>query len=145
MTWTYSGDPGSTSRDEVRFLIGDTDNGDQIVSDEEIAYAIAQEGNNRLAAIRVIRATAGKYARKVDKAVGDLKMSYGQIAKHYMDLAVFLESSDDNLYAPMAYAGGITHSGKDSVKADTDRVDPSFTKGVHDNPENNNDDRESPE
>jgi len=145
MTWTYTGDPSANDRDEVRFLIGDTDNTDQIVLDEEIAYAIAQEANNRLAAIRIIRAVAGKYSRKVDKAVGDLKMSYGQIAKHYIDLAVHLESADDNLYAPLAYAGGISYSGKDTVKADTDRVDPSFTKGIHDNPENNDDDRESQE
>jgi len=137
MTWTYTGDPSANNRDEVRFLIGDTDNADKIVQDEEIAYAIANEANNRLAAIRIVRTLAGKYARKVDKTVGDLKISYSQIYKHYVDLATFLEESDANLYAPIAYAGGISVSDKDSVRDNSDRADPMFTKGMNDNPSNN--------
>jgi hypothetical protein len=142
MTWTYTGDPSANNRDEVRFLIGDTDNTDPIVQDEEIAYAVAQEANNRLAAIRIVRSLIGKYSRKVDKSVGDLKISYSQIAKNYTDLAKFLEESDDNLYAPIAYAGGISLSDKDTVRQDSDRTDPIFKKGMNDNPVNNTDNDE---
>jgi len=133
--WTYTGDPSANNKDEVRFLIGDTDNTDQIVTDEEITYAIAQESNNTLAAIRVVRAVIGKYAKKVDKAVGDLKISSSQMVEHYKDLLLYLEEQRLHADPPMPFAGGISISQKDTVEADSDRVEPSFTKGMHDNPE----------
>jgi hypothetical protein len=40
--WTYSGDPATSDKDEVRFLMGDTDDDFQLMSDEEIAYVIAK-------------------------------------------------------------------------------------------------------
>ena len=42
MTWTYSGNPSSTERDAVRFLVGDTDTNDQLLSNEEIDYLVTQ-------------------------------------------------------------------------------------------------------
>ena len=50
MSWTYSGDPATSDKDAVRFLTGDTDAGDQLASDEEIAYALSQRPDVRLAA-----------------------------------------------------------------------------------------------
>ena len=38
MAWTYSGDPSSSARDAIRFLVGDTDTNDQLVTNEEIAW-----------------------------------------------------------------------------------------------------------
>lgn len=137
MTWTYTGDPSANNRDEVRFLIGDNDNTNQLVSDEEIAYAIANEATNKLAAIRIVRSLAGKYATKVDKTVGDLKISYSQMTKHFKELAVFLEESDASLYAPIPYAGGISISDKETDRSDSDRSSPMFTKGMDDNPVSN--------
>lgn len=133
MTWTYSGDPSATARDEVRFLTGDTDTTDQLVTDEEIAYAIAQEANNRGAAVRVARAVAAKFARRSDMSVGDLSYSYSQRAKAYYELADKLEL-DAALYSAMPYAGGITISGKETVENDSDRAPPAFKRGGMDNP-----------
>jgi len=134
MTWTYSGDPSASDRDEVRFLTGDTDTTDQQATDEEIAYAVANEPTNVSAAIRVLRALAGKYARKADKDVGDLKIKWSQVSKNYMDMAKFLEDSDSSSVLPTPYAGGISVSDKQSVDQDTDRINPSFTRGMNDNP-----------
>lgn len=136
MTWTYSGDPSSTDRDEVRFLIQDTDTTDQQVSDEEIAYAVSNEPSNISAAIRICRVLSAKYARKPDKKVGDLSISWSQLSKRYSELAQELEDSDMVSMVPVPYAGGISKSDKNSVELDTDRVDPSFTRGMHDNPSN---------
>jgi len=47
MTWTYSGNPANSSSDAVRFLIGDTDTTDQLISNEEIAYLVTVHGNIR--------------------------------------------------------------------------------------------------
>lgn len=134
MTWSYSGNPSASDNDEIRFLTGDVDTTDQLVSDEEIAYAIAQEANNVKAAVRVCYAIAMKFARKADKAVGDLKINYSQQYKQYLDMADTLDSKIAAVEGAIAYAGGISVSDKDTVDADTDRVNPSFSRGMHDNP-----------
>lgn len=133
MTWTYSGDPSSSDRDEVRFLVGDTDTSDQLVTDEEIAYAVTEEADNLMAASRVAKAIAAKFARLVDKSVGDLKISYNQRQKAFLDLASELEKrSNESGAAP--YAGGISISDKETVVDDADRVEPAFKRGMNDNP-----------
>ena len=138
MTWTYTGDPSSSNKDEVRFLAGDTDFDSQLVTDEEIAYAIAQEANNRMAAVRVARAIAAKFSRDVDKAVGDLKISLSQRYKQYVALISTLES-EAAIYGAVPFAGGISVSQKDTLEDDSDRVQPSFKRGMHDNPNANTD------
>ena len=50
MTWSYNNSPATVKRDEVRFLVGDTDHDSQMVTDEEITYAINTEGSAHLAA-----------------------------------------------------------------------------------------------
>lgn len=129
--WTYSGDPSSTSRDAVRFLIGDTDNTSQLVTDEEIAYMLTQEGSTSSAAARVCRSLAAKYARFMDQSVGDLNISYSQRFKQFSEMAAKLES-DASSRVGIPYAGGISQSDKDSRESDTDRVLPASKVGVHD-------------
>lgn len=96
MTWTYSGNPGSSSRDAVRFLIGDTAGGDQLVSDEEIAYLLTEETTVRSAAGRACEAIAAAFGRNSDqsKSVGDLSLSesWSQRATSYLTLADRLHS-----------------------------------------------------
>src|SRR5574343_147039 len=93
MTWTYSGDPSSSTLDEVRFLIGDTDTNDQLLSDEEITYLIgvnADQGtgyHNYLAASSACNAIAAKYAKMSDKTVGSLSIRYSQKHSQYLALA----------------------------------------------------------
>lgn len=125
MTWTYSGDPSSTDRDTVRFLVSDTDTNAQLVSDEEIAWALTEGGVYNAAAI-VARAISAQYARKADFEVSkDLKVSYSKQATAYSDLASSLENKA-SAKAPMPYAGGISIDDKVSYEGDTDRVKPAF-------------------
>lgn len=133
MTWTYSGDPSSTSRDAVRFLIGDTDNTSQLVTDEEIAYILTQEGSASSAAARVCRSLAAKYARFMDQSVGDLNISYSQRFKQFSEMAAKLES-DASSRTGIPYAGGISQTDKDSRESDTDRILPVSKVGAHDYP-----------
>ena len=132
--WTYSGDPSANDRDQVRFLVGDTDTADQQVTDAEIAFALTQHANERLAAALIARAIAAKYARRADKSVGDLSISYSQLQEHYAALATDLESRG-GLLAGIPYAGGISKDDAETVEDDTDRVEPMFTIGMHDHPE----------
>ncbi len=132
MGWTYNHNPSGSNRDAVRFLVGDTDFNAQMVLDEEITYALAEEGNVHLAASLVAKAIAGKFAVRVDRNIGDLKISFGQRQKHFMDLATSLHAHGVTS-GGRVFAGGIRRSEKDTEKSDTDRVDPSFARGMHDN------------
>lgn len=131
MGWTYSNAPATVARDEVRLLVGDTDSTDQLVSDEEITWALAQ-GPTLLAASRIAEAIAGRYSRRSDKAVGQLSVSASQRAKAYLELAKRLQLRA-NLAAGSPYAGGISIADKLSQESDTDRVSGSSV-GMHDNP-----------
>lgn len=78
MTWTYSGNPGASALDEVRFLIQDTDTTDQLLSNEEITYLLNQFANDAFgAAISAVTALIAKGSRVTEesKTVGDLSLS----------------------------------------------------------------------
>ena len=131
MTWTYEGAPGTATtsgqRDAVRFWVGDTDTNDQQVSDAEIEFAIAQEGDLKAAAAQIATGISAQYARKADKQVGDLRISYGKIAKHYSDLAESLRDQA-GMQTVVPFAGGISVSSKNTYEKDSDRVAPFFAR-----------------
>jgi len=52
MTFTYSGDPSTSTRNYVRFLIHDTDSTDALFSDEELNYVITEWGSDAYSAAR---------------------------------------------------------------------------------------------
>jgi hypothetical protein len=89
MTWSYSGDPASSDRDAIRFLIGDTDTDDQLLSNEEIDYCITQGGPSVYqAAHDCAYAIASKFSRMAtSKSVGDMSLSYSDRAQAYFTLA----------------------------------------------------------
>ena len=77
MTWTYTGDPSSSERDAVRFLVADTDSTDPLISDEEITYLLSLYTEPPHASVGAARAIAAKFSREADQArtVGDLTLS----------------------------------------------------------------------
>ena len=121
--WSYSGNPAASDLDAVRFAIGDTDTADQLLSDEEIAYLLTNSTVSA-ASIAACEALAAKFARSVDRTVGSLSLSASQKAKQFRELAATLRRQRAVLAAP--YAGGISVADKDTQRADTDRVKPTF-------------------
>lgn len=77
MTWTYSGNPGASDLDEVRFLIQDTNTNDQLLSNEEINYLLAAYGDPYSAAVAAVVSLIGTAARQEEesKKVADLSLS----------------------------------------------------------------------
>jgi len=78
MTFTYSGNPGASALDEVRFLIQDTDSNEQLLSNEEINYLLtAYDGDAFGAAIGAMTSLIAQAARvqEESKKVGDLSLS----------------------------------------------------------------------
>ena len=71
MTWSYSGDPNKSPLDKCRFLLGDTDESDPIMQDEEINYLIDKypDNENQLLYHLFIQASV-KFARAIKRSLG---------------------------------------------------------------------------
>jgi hypothetical protein len=136
MTWTYT-NPSTSNRDAVRFLLGDTNTADQRVTDEEIAFALTQAGNDIYAAAAICaRALSGKYATLVDTTVETVSVKYSQMRDAFATLAVRLEAQGKRYTGALgiAVAGGISLSEMTEVRSDPDRVPTAFNMGQFDNP-----------
>lgn len=128
MSWTYSGDPGKSDRDLIRFKIGDTNKDDPQLSNEEIKYLVETHGVG-LAPYQAVKKLFSKYSRLIDESVGGVKYSYSQRLDHYTELMAQLKYDSDIIASPVI--GGLSISGKESVEEDDDRVKPKFTKDTH--------------
>lgn len=129
MTWTFSNAPATVPRDAVRLYVGDTDQADQLVSDETIAWALANAGLNPIvAAARIARMIAMTFARGIDSTVGDVKVVFSNRAKMFAALTEDLEG----LAGVGASAGtgglivepvvtGVSVGAMDAVAQNTDR------------------------
>ena len=132
MTWTYGGDPTANDRDEVRFLCGDRDSTDELLSDEEIAYLITEAGSNTLAAAMACEAIAAEFARDVDTKNGPASESASQRYKQFLARAKSLRSRAFAGAKPVF--GGQSISGKKTLAADADVPQPYFSRGWSDSP-----------
>lgn len=142
MAWSY--DPtdldtatASGRLNTVRLLVGDTDTLDQQVQNEEITFALSQNGDNvYYSAGWVARTISSQYARKVNTSLdGALKADYSDLMKHYSTLADSLEYQGKTSGASVGVlAGGITQSGVEAVRANTNRVEGSFRRDRFKNP-----------
>lgn len=139
MTWTYAGDPSATSLAAVRFLIGDTNTLDQQLNDAEINFALSESGSNKYdAAIYCCDALAAKYSRDVNSQIESVREDATTRMNQYISLAARLklraesQATDGGIGIP--YVGGVTESGIDLVRSDTDRKQPAFTDDRFNNP-----------
>lgn len=142
MAWSY--DPtdldtttASGRLNTVRLLVGDTETLDQQVQNEEITFGLSENGNNvYYAGAWIARAIASKYSRKVNTSLdGALKADYSDLAKQYKVLADDLEYQGKTSGAVIGVlAGGITKSGVEAVRANTNRIEGSFRRDHFKNP-----------
>lgn len=142
MTWTYSGDPSSSARDAIRFLTGDTDTTDQLLTDEEIAWVNLEASGISTtstaavydAAYRCCLGIASKLARLADKQIGDLRVSLSQKAAGYIKQAQELKAlAMREGGVPVPYAGGITISDKEIDQDNSDIFAGWFASGQFQN------------
>lgn len=131
MAWSYSGKPTEDNpKDQVRFLIQDTEESDQLFQDEEIDFLLELEGGPLKAATKGAQTLAAKFARCVDETVGKVKATFSQRYKHYSDLAKQLKQHSD-IRIPLPFAGALRISQKDVQERDNDRVPPAFSTETH--------------
>jgi len=142
MAWSYNAaDLSNTTSagrlNTVRLLVGDTDTTDQQVQNEEINFSLAENNDNTyLSASWIARVISSKYARLVTtKLDGALSANYSDLAKHYQSLADQLEYQGKTNGASVGVlAGGITKSGIETARANTNRIEGSFRRDRFKNP-----------
>jgi hypothetical protein len=142
MAWSYSAADLNTTTSSgrlntVRLLVGDTDTTDQQVQNEEITFSLSlNDDNTYLAAGWIAKAISSKYARMVTtKLDGALSANYSDLAKHYQSLADQLDYRGKTDGAAIGIlAGGITKSGVEAVRANTNRIEGSFRRDRFKNP-----------
>lgn len=130
--WTYSGNPSASAKDSVRFLCGDTDNRDQMLSDEEIEFLVARHSSVDHAAAWACRQMASSPCL-VDKSVDGLRISASQRAKALVALATRLENSPTGTGWGV-FGGGTLISDRRDRAAEDDYPLPAFRIGDGDNP-----------
>ena len=135
MSWTYTGRPDSSSKDAVRFLIGDTDSTRQLATNEEIEYVLSTNSLVQKAAAIVCRAIAARFSTKASFSVGDVSKSCSDVSKAFSDRAKELEADFNGLACnALPSFGGLSNTNKETLDSDSDAVQPAFKKGMSDNP-----------
>ena len=133
MTATYVS-PDDSQKDEVRFLIGDTDSANPMLQDEEIEYLISKwyriHGTVEYVASVAAETVAAKFAREANYSADGVSVSLAQLGQQFRDLAASLRSQQKNLLVGgLPDVGGITPGEElDPTVKNTD-----FGTGMHDN------------
>jgi len=140
MSWTYDDSVLDTDTEDgrknvVRFLVGDTNENDQQVSDEEVSFSLSETNNVYSAASYISKTIAALYARRVTQEVDrTLRVRYSDIQEHYYRLSKELEDSARK-YSPQ---WGVSFGGTNTQTMKTVRSNPirpdSFHSDQFDNP-----------
>lgn len=71
MSFSYSGNPADSPLDECRFLLGDTNEAEPILQDEEIEYIIDQAGSNHdMLCYELFKRAATIFAHQIKRSLG---------------------------------------------------------------------------
>lgn len=138
--YSYSGNPGASVLDAVRFEVQDTNSEAPLLQDEEIEYTITQEapgtppseGEVLSAAARCLETLARLFSAQADTQVGSLQVTYSKQALGYAAQAKSLRLRAQGMHAP--WAGGQSESEKQSRREEIDRVQPMFVRRQFGNP-----------
>ena len=102
MSWTYSGDPSASEKDQVRFYVGDVDSTFPLLTDEEIGFLLTQwdEAYNGPLYVAAVAAEviSGRFAREVSVSADGVSAQIGELQQRYDTLANSLRDQYKALY-----------------------------------------------
>lgn len=130
MTWQYSGDPDTDSK-QVRLLVGDTNSQAQLLTDSEVTFILGLTSDIFAAAADGCDIIIAKLARDVDRNDIGMSATRSQQIQHYTDLRDSLRKRAESNAEP--YAGAQSQNEKDSDRDDTDLPQPAIRRGMNDN------------
>ena len=133
MSWSYSFNPASSAKDELRFRVGDTNSKDPLLHDEEINFLLKKYNNFVLnAALEACETIISKFSRLADETVGSVSKSFSQKAQAYFKTMEMIRTRIA-LDGARPYAGGISVSDKQTNQQNTDLTKPVFEKHQFEN------------
>lgn len=152
MTWTYTS-PLTSRKDEVRFLIGDTnaDEDEQLLQDEEIDYSLAlysvptdvinldttvtidRTRQPLMAAVICAEAIWSRFQRQANEQLPPVNFEYADRAKNYRVLVDDLRMKAIVRGQLTPFVGGMDILDKVINREDESRVEPEFRKHMNDN------------
>jgi hypothetical protein len=132
--WTYTANPAVSEKDQVRFLLQDTDENRQLMQDEEINWLLDQFANPLYAAAEGASVIAARFAALPDRRIGGMSITYSTNAQYYREVAKSLRHRAQRVSPGYPYAGGVTQTDRDNWLQDSELVPPYIILGVHDGP-----------
>ena len=132
MAWSYSGDPSRSTREAIRFSVGDTDTNDQFVRNAGMDYLITQHATVNRTASEVARAISAKFARLMSRSIGGMQADFAAKYRQYAELADDLITKEET--EPVSpFASGWKRDAKEARMEDTNREPLAIRKGSMDN------------
>jgi hypothetical protein len=88
-TWTYSGDPTTSARDELRFWVQDVDSNMPLLSDNELDYLLGAYQSSRIVYIGAVAATilATKFGTEVSVGADGVNVSVSELSEKWFRIA----------------------------------------------------------
>ena len=134
---TYGGNPASSSRDRIRFLLQDNSNDalKELLSDTEIDGMLTLQSNALLCAAQCAEVIAAKFGQVLDHTVLSTSVTGNPRAQFFLDLAEKLReqaTSGSSASGCIILVGGSTKTQKESLDSDTDATQPNFRLGMDD-------------
>lgn len=129
--WSYSKDPNESIKDEVRFIVGDTDMHDPLLLDSEIDYLVTKHTTADISAAFAAQAIVAKLSRLVTISIKDehldqsVTTKYSDRVKQYTDLMNHLDAVAGGVLVSGvvptgAFAGGISITDKETRRDNED-------------------------
>lgn len=132
MAFTYEGNLATDVRDQVRFLVGDTDPTEFFLQDGEIAWLAliwSPKGSIYYVAAMACEAIAAKFAREVTTTSDSQTVSTSELQQKYLDLAARLMRQHETLLTGGVVSMGGVDAGE---QPDPTVTSPAFGTGMHD-------------
>lgn len=141
MAFTYEGRLLDSEKDQVRFLVGDTDPEEFFLHDDEITWLILQwesKGSIYYSAAMAAEAIAARFAREVTTNSDSQTVATSELQQKYLDLAARLMRQHETLLTGGEVDMGGVNTGE---QPDPTVTSPAFGTGMHDHIEAGNQDR----
>lgn len=130
--FSYSGDPSTSQKDQVRFLIGDTEVDDMILTDAEIEWCITNRGSTNLylAASDAADLAGHKYSRIINRQTGTLSLSMSTSSNPFQQRSKALRQlASERRVGPVLASDSLASN----IASHGGRRPPLFWVGMHDN------------
>lgn len=132
MSFTYEAPLASSQKDQVRFLVGDTDPDEFFLHDSEIEWLITiwgSKGSVFYVASMAAESIAARFTREVTTSSDSQSVSTSELQQKYLDLAARLMRQHETLLTGGVVDMGGVNAGE---QPDPTVTSPAFGTGMHD-------------